>query len=1000
MPGWVTSIFEVKQLLRISSRPVLLLIASAATTLPCNVSNADDDSFFEAQIRPLLIERCYKCHSGKKTNGGLALDTRRAWQKGGESGPAIVPGKPDESLLIQAINYQSLEMPPPEAGGKLSDAEIAALTKWVRLGASDPREEVEQLGGMSLQEAKSWWAFQALPAPAGQPASIDVDRLIRTEQKSRSLTANARADRRTLIRRATYDLTGLPPTPNEVEQFLADESDTAFATVVERLLNSPQYGVKWGRHWLDVVRYADTAGENTDRPLPHAWRYRNWVFDAFNNDLPFDRFIRMQLAGDILHADGSPQEMSEGVIATGYLAIARRFGHDIDKDIHLMHEDVIDNLGKNFLGLSTGCARCHDHKYDPLTAEDYYALYGIFSSTRFSFPGCEPKGQPRDLVPLLSQKRIDELTQAWQQRNDAAVAEKKRREQSLTERRKQLKDQAAKSSRLLAASAVGEGASVSFADTEQESLTRLTMRKGEVLQLTVFPNGSHGADSTLVDLKITDVKDNNRQWNVADVVPNLLSGNPHQTDHDAAWCFLEVTDGPKFLAEKQDGIDGHAALSAWRLGDTPSVFANRSAQPISVWTSLPPASFFMHPGPQRPVALAWVCPDDAVISVSGRVMDAHPSGGDGVAFRLEHISSHETGAALIALGQSLRASDIVVEPSPVVPVAYGVAEGTVGDAALHKRGDPEQPGNPVPRRWVSILGGDVVPEGAGSGRRQLGDWVAQHPLTARVMVNRIWQWHFGSGLVTTPNDFGSRGQRPSHPELLDYLATQFIASGYSVKAMHRLIMTTAAYQRSSDVSESSATMDAANEFLTRFARRRLNAEEIRDSLLAAAGHLDTTVAEAHPFPAENTWAFTQHNPFSAVYETNRRSAFLMVQRQRRDPYLTLFDGADPNASTPVRQLTTVPTQALYFLNAPFFHDQAAGFAQRILTADTNSAVSHELKNKQRIERAFRLLYQRQPTASEYTAATQFLDQYAGDVQEKWAAYARVLLAANEFLYLD
>ena len=1000
MPGWVTSIFKVKQLLRFSSRPVLFLIASAATTLPCNVSNAADDTFFEAQIRPLLIERCYKCHSGKKTNGGLALDTRSAWQKGGESGPAIIPGKPSESLLIQAINYESLEMPPPDAGGKLSNAEIAALTKWVRLGASDPREEVEHLGGMSLQEAKSWWAFQMLPAATEHPVPADVDSYINAQRESQSLTANARADRRTLIRRATYDLTGLPPTPSEVEQFLAGESGTAFATVVERLLNSPQYGVKWGRHWLDVVRYADTAGENTDRPLPHAWRYRNWVFESFNEDLPFDQFVRMQLAGDILHADGSPQEMSEGIIATGYLAIARRFGHDIDKDIHLMHEDVIDNLGKNFLGLSTGCARCHDHKYDPLTAEDYYALYGIFSSTRFSFPGCEPKGQPRDLVPLLPQTRIDELTQAWQQRNDEAVAEKKRREQSVTKSRIRLKEQTAKSSRLLAASAVGEGASVSFADAEQESLDQFAMRKGEVLQLTVFPNDSHGADSTLVDLQITDVRNNDRQWNISDVIPDLLSGNPHQTSHGAAWCFLEVTDGPKFLAEKQDRIDGHADLSAWRFGDTPSVFVNRSKQPISVWTSLPPASFFMHPGPQRPVALAWVCPNDAVVRVNGRVADAHPSGGDGIAFRLEHISSHETGAELIALGQSLRASDIVVEPSPVVPVAYGVVEGTVADAALHKRGDPEQPGNPVPRRWVSILGGDLVPEGAGSGRRQLGDWIAQHPLTARVMVNRIWQWHFGRGLVATPNDFGSRGQRPSHPELLDYLAAQFIAGGYSVKAMHRLIMTTAAYQRSSDVSESSATMDAANEFLTRFARRRLNAEEIRDSLLAAAGHLDTTVAEAHPFPAENTWAFTQHNPFSAVYETNKRSAFLMVQRQRRDPYLTLFDGADPNASTPVRQLTTVPTQALYFLNAPFFHDQAAGFAQRTLTADTKSAVSAQIKDQQRIERAFRSLYQRQPTAIEYAAATQFLDQYAGDVQEKWAAYARVLLAANEFLYLD
>ncbi|MCP4511078.1 MAG: DUF1553 domain-containing protein [Fuerstiella sp.] len=991
-----------EQLIQGSSGTAVLAISIAFTAVQCDFSHAADDSIFESQIRPLLIERCYKCHSGEKTNGGLTLDNRSGWQKGGESGPAVVPGKPGESLLIRAVNYESLEMPPRDAGGKLSNAEIDALTKWVQIGAPDPRDEVANIGGMSQQKAKSWWAFQMLPAAEEHALSQRVDHFINAEHHARSLTANGRTDRRTLIRRATYDLTGLPPTSDEVQQFLSDETETAFDTVIERLLNSPQYGVKWGRHWLDVVRYADTAGENTDRPLPHAWRYRNWVFDAFNKDLPYDQFVRMQLSGDILHANDDPQQMSEGIIATGYLAIARRFGHDIDKDIHLMHEDVIDNLGKNFLGLSTGCARCHDHKYDPVTTEDYYALYGIFSSTRFSFPGCEPKGQPRDLVPLLPQTRVDEMTRAWQKRNAEAMAEKKRHEQTAIEIRNRLKDYATHSSRLLAEGAVGEGISVAFS----EALGRVVMRKGETLQLTVFPNGSHGADSTLVELNMTDLSDTNRQWNISDVVPELLSGNPLQANDGAAWCFLEVTDGPKFLAEKQDRIDGHTALNAWRFGDTPSVFVNRSKQSINVWTSLSPESFFVHPGPGRPVAVAWICPDDAIISIKGRVMDAHRSGGDGVTFKLEHIASPDSGASLFTLGQSRNLSDIEIESAPVIPVAYAVAEGTGQDAALHERGDPEQPGDSVPRRWLSVLGGDVVPAEAGSGRRQLGDWVAQHPLTARVMVNRIWQWHFGRGVVATPSDFGSRGQHPTHPEMLDYLAAQFIANGYSVKSMHRLIMSTVAYQRSSKVTESSATRDAQNQFLTRFARRRLNAEEIRDSLLGAAGNLDTTVAEAHPFPAESTWTFTQHNPFAAVYDTNKRSAYMMVQRQRRDPYLALFDGADPNASTPVRQLTTVPTQALYFLNSPFFHDQAAGFSQRILTTDRNSNVSAQAeempsaRQRRRIDSAFRLLYQRAPTTTESETGKQFLEQYPGSLQEKWAAYARVLLATNEFLFLD
>jgi hypothetical protein len=334
---------------------------------------------------------------------------------------------------------------------------------------------------------------------------------------------------------------------------------------------------------------------------------------------------------------------------------------------------------------------------------------------------------------------------------------------------------------------------------------------------------------------------------------------------------------------------------------------------------------------------------------------------------------------------------VFVEPSPVIPVAYAVVEGTISDARLHQRGDPEQLGNSVPRHWLTILGGDKVPDDAGSGRRQLGDWIAQHPLTARVMVNRIWQWHFGRGLVATPNDFGSRGQLPSHPELLDWLAAEFRQSGYSVKAMHRLLMNTAAYQRSSDVSQSLATRDADNRFLSRFSRRRLNAEEIRDSLLAAGGDLDTTFAEAHPFPAEATWTFSQHNPFTAVYKNSKRSAFLMVQRQRRDPYLALFDGPDPNASTAVRQLTTVPTQALYFMNAPFFHEQAASFSQRLM------ARSDDLD---RVDLAFRILYQRRPTSFERDQAKSFISQYPGSVEEKWTGYARVLLAANEFMFLD
>ena len=966
-----------------------MLKAVSFITLCClAVASSADDAFFEKEVRPLLVKHCYKCHNGLKSNGGLALDTRVGWQKGGESGPAIVAGKPDESLLIRAVKHSSLKMPPEGEGEKLSEAEIAVLSRWIESGAHDPRVETAKLGGMRVEEAQSWWAFQPLPSLNTSDISRDIDDFIDAKIAEQSLTANPPADRPTLIRRASYDLTGLPPTPDEVDAFESDPSDDAFARMVDRLLESPQYGVKWGRHWLDVARYADTAGENTDRPLPHAWRYRNWVIDAMNRDLPFDQFVKSQLAGDIIHRDGTSSELKEGITATGYLAIARRFGHDIDKDIHLMYEDVIDNVGKNFLGLSIGCARCHDHKYDAITAEDYYALYGIFSSTRFAFPGCEAKGQPKDLVPLIPQAEADELISEWRERIVNAEAEKKKREKSAASIRNRAKESTSKSTHVLAEATIAKAGSASFPASAEDSPIRVTMRKGEVLQLVVAPNGNHGADSTLVEWEITQ-HEGEGKWNVNEVVPNLLEGNPHSSGDGASWCFLDVTDGPSFLNDKKGVVDGQSDLNSWSSGDVPSVFVNRSNQAIKVWTLLPPKAFFVHPGIERLVAVAWICPIDGVVKLTGRVSDAHPSGGNGVACRLEHIASPDIGPALVKLGTAPTSPEVTIEPAPTFPVAYAVAESTPTNARLQTRGDPEKLDDFIPRRWLSIFGGEAIPDGARSGRRQLADWISEHPLAARVMVNRIWTWHFGRGLVASPNDFGSRGESPTHPELLDWLAVKFRDSGYSIKTMHRLIMNSDAYHRSSAISENSIDVD--NRYLGRFARRRLNAEEIRDSLLWISGALDTSPAEAHPFPPEANWTFTQHNPFSAIYDTNRRSAYLMVARQRRDPYLAAFDGADPNASTAVRPTTTVPTQALYFMNAPLLHTQAAGFAKRIMVV---------VDERERVETAFRLAYQREPTTDEQKHVSAFLTKYPGNEEEKWAAYTRVLLASNEFLYLD
>jgi len=650
---------------------------------------------------------------------------------------------------------------------------------------------------------------------------------------------------------------------------------------------------------------------------------------------------------------------------------------------------VIDNVGKNFLGLTTGCARCHDHKYDPITAQDYYALYGIFGSTRFAFPGCEPKGQPRDMVPLVPAAQVEAMMKPWRERNAKTEAEQKRRAEIASAAQKTLAGAAGQNTRRLASAQVGEGQSVDFATVAGEALQRIAVRKGEVLQLVVSPNANHGADSTLIEWSIRENGGAGRTWSVADLVRSLTRNNPHSGRDGAQWCFIEVTPkGAHFLIEKADSIDGNSALKKWSLGDTPSVFVNSANQRVMVWTTLPAESFFVHPGPNRPVAVAWVSPLDGEVAVTGRVADVHPAKLDGVAFELHHVATPGYGPALVSVGDALNKQPAEIEPAPVIPVAYAVAEAKAQNARFQQRGDPEKLGDEVPRRWLSILGGDKVAADTGSGRKELGDWIAKSPLAARVMVNRIWEWHFGQGLVRSSNDFGARGEKPTHPELLDWLAVKFVESGFSVKAMHRLILSSAAYQRAS--AAPSAT-DPDNRLLAHFPRRRVTAEEMRDSLLAASGQLDVTPAEAHPFPAEATWKFTQHNPFNAVYETNKRSAYLMVQRQRRHPFLSLFDGADPNATTAARQTTTVATQALYFINDPFFHAQAAAFAAKLNKLPDDD---------KRISEAWRILYQRKPTAAETQRTKAFLASYPADNASKWAAQVRVLLASNEFLHVD
>jgi hypothetical protein len=827
---------------------------------------ADHVEFFEKHIRPVLIDHCFKCHSmeeGKKVKGGLALDSRDALLKGGESGPAIVPGNPDKSPLITAIRYteHDLQMPPKDP---LPKEVVAKFEQWVKMGAPDPRiagaeiRPVKKEPAYNFEAAKKFWSFRPLSQPAvpqvsnlKSEISNPVDAFVFAKLEEKGLAPNKAIDKRTLLRRATYDLTGLPPTPDEVEAFLADDSPSALVKVIDRLLASPAYGEKWGRHWLDLVRYADTSGCNSDYPVPSARLYRNYVIDSFNRDKPYDQFVREQLAGDLLpHRDR--EERNEHVIATGYLAIARRFGSRAS-EFHLTIEDMIDNMGKTMLGLSVSCARCHDHKYDPIPNEDYYALYGIFNSARYAFPGTEIYKHPKDFVPLGTEEEAEKLIDY-----EAKVAE--------------LDD--------------------------------------------------------LIEQLVQEQR-------------NAIRGPATQPTTQRVRPAEEDNDNPDKPAKREPAPP--------RPADAPPLAEQRR----------PPLPF------RRSIS-----------EVKADLQDAQ---------------------------QQLRRLEF---RPPETPKAYAAAEGLPQDAKLHRKGDRSNLGDVVPRGYLTILGGQKLPKDhKSSGRLELANWITRdsQALFARVMVNRIWQYHFGKGLVQTPNDFGARGKPPTHPELLDYLANRFIESGYSIKSMHRLVMLSQAYQLSSEHNEQNFLKDPNNDYLWRFDRRRLSAEEVRDSMLVLGGALDPDTEGEHPFPPENEWKYTQHRPYVAVYPSTKRSVYLMQQRIKKHPFLEIFDGADPNAPTAFRPIATTPMQALFVMNDPFAHEMADKFATRVgLTFGDE---------EKRIDYAHRLAFSRSAMPDEIAAAREFLreiEQKLSYANVPWdqrprkalASYCRVLFGSNEFLYLD
>ncbi len=994
-----------------------------------------DEDFFETRVRPLLVKHCQECHGAKKQEGGLRLDSRDAWMRGGDRGEVVIAGEPDKSLLIQAVRHDDPDLQMPPNAEKLTAAEIGDLEAWVQRGASDPRRESTQETSkrLSLDQSKSFWSFQPLQAVVPPQDAEDrwsrnsVDAFVHAQLKKQGLSPVADADRRTLIRRATFDLTGLPPTPEEIEEFLSDESADAFKTLVDRLLDRSTYGERWGRHWLDVARYADTAGDGADYPVREAGKYRNWVINAFNRDQPYDEFVREQLAGDILALNGPPESYADRVTATGFLAIGKRYGYKAAPDYqYLDFGDAIDSVGRSLLGLSLGCARCHDHKYDPISAADYYALYGMMESTQWAFPGGEEQKHPSHFPPLVPPDEVARREKAKAEQLDQLDNE-------IVVRKRQRSE--------LDPDSLAGGVDLGFEAQQSDKPIGKPWFSAGPIEVTseaqspfthIHPQGKLG-----VRLGSGQPNEGLRY-----VFENGLRATPDRQMHFTI-DFRSAEESKEQGAFRFYLGRGVVESLAVECSATATEFAIRNGSGWEVIRQLKPGTWYtlrltIDPTAKTYSGIVGTLEDLTVFQEKQTgpnwdgVVDCFICDGIGhvagaaCARDLDNLGLRETAfgvpgsgpivprtvepdaeqrmAVLDAEIKALTERRQTIATTPLYPVAYGVAEGSPTNSRVQLRGEPDRLSDEIPRRNLELLGGELVPTGSGSGRLELARWITRptNPLTARVFVNRVWQWHFGKGLVASPSDFGSRGELPTHPELLDWLAGEFIASGWSVKSLHRLIMNSRTYQLASVDNDVNLVADPGNRWHWRYSRRALDAESIRDAMLAVSGRLDRNVPESHPFPAVDTWGFTIHNPFYAVYDSNHRSVYLMVQRNRRHPYLALFDAADPNQSIASRQPTTTPTQALFLMNSPFVHELSEGFARRV------SAVPGDEQAKTRW--AFETAHGQIPDDGVVRDAIAFVSAYREKLASKdstgeleiaaWAALARVLLTSNAFLYVD
>jgi mono/diheme cytochrome c family protein len=875
---------------------ILLLLLALGFATPAIADDADKLAFFEAKIRPVLVESCQQCHGAKKANGKLRLDTKAGMLKGGVSGPAIVPGKAKDSLLIKAIRHEhedpALKMPTKAA--KLSDAVIADFEKWINAGAIDPRDgkQIAVADATDWKKAREFWSFRppTMPElPKVQNTSwpkTSIDRFVLAKMEAEKLTPVRPATRRELIRRATFDLTGLPPTPDEVEAFVKDDSANAFDKVVDRLLASPHYGERWGRYWLDVARYAeDQAHTFAVTPNTNAYLYRDWVVNSLNEDMPYDRFVKLQIAADMIEKDGPARV--KNLPALGLFGLGAQYYKNTDAAKAAADEldDRVDTLTRGFMGLTVSCARCHDHKFDPIPQIDYYSLAGIFTSCKLAN------------VPLGDRETVKrrEETQAKIKKFDGEVKEFLKVEKSQLAAVK-----ADELSRYLVAAWKYQAAKQKDMKASIDAIAKAEMLDQAVLNRCV---------------KFIEKTPMMKKPNVPDA--DMVSA----AETTQKQVKTMIADKGKLDKTKTDLLNNlfYADNSVFQLSD-----AKVRAQ---------------LPGEKKK--------------------------------KLDDMT-----ATLTKLQKS--------DDAKPLPIAHGLAETTPANMKVFYRGNPAKQLEEAPRRFLKILTENPQPFKQGSGRLELAEAIASkdNPLTARVMVNRVWQYHFGRPIVGTPSNFGHLGDRPTHPELLDYLAVSFMENGWSLKKLHREIMLSAVYQLSSEQNEKNFSTDGDNRWLWRMNRRRLDVESWRDAMLAVSGKLDAKLGG----PTTNL----------AAVDNNRRTVYAKISRHDLNPLLRLFDFPDANITSERRTETTVPQQQLFVMNSPFVIEVSKALAARV----QKEAAS----DPERVQRAFALAYGRPATTEEAQVFVAFLQgkdaEPAANRLTRWERVAQILIGSNEFMYVD